>query len=377
MTNTSKYELTGGHLHLNFDATASYLNSILGIAERVNEKRKFLFASKVLGRYFPIKPEQFFNVSYQLSSLALPHIQGSCLTLGIDEAAITLGASIHEHLIENSIDSYHISTTRYPNGEPIICHFKEPHSHGADHYLLTPENGSDVLNKDTLVLVDDEISTGTTLFNLIKALLSAGLTVRKIVIITLTDWSSDRTTQLCANDAQTAHLKVKNISLVSGSWSWNPVVLEHPAQPEADSQKGTIAPILTPKTNNYCRDGYRVHPFKPPAFNSLLGDKVLVIATGEFAWQPLLFAKSLIKKGHDVEFITATISPINPNSAIKTKIEFRSLYDPSSTMYLYNLELNKYSNMLICTEQTTDLVDVHLIQFLRSAGNIVEVINFE
>jgi len=64
-----------------------------------------------------------------------------------------------------------LQTSRYPVGEVAICS-SEPHSHAPIHYLHFPEN-EDIrrifLTAKTLVLIDDEITSGTTLQNLSQA----------------------------------------------------------------------------------------------------------------------------------------------------------------------------------------------------------------
>ena len=47
------YQLSRGILDLTIEKEVEPFENLLGIAERINPKRSFLFVSKVIGRYVP------------------------------------------------------------------------------------------------------------------------------------------------------------------------------------------------------------------------------------------------------------------------------------------------------------------------------------
>ncbi|WP_258866568.1 phosphoribosyltransferase domain-containing protein, partial [Shewanella morhuae] len=60
-----------------------------------------------------------------------------------------------------------------------MCEFKETHSHATDHLIYWPNDpvlAKRVEQAKSLVLIDDEATTGNTFTNLYAALVDAGMT---------------------------------------------------------------------------------------------------------------------------------------------------------------------------------------------------------
>ncbi|MFV8070012.1 phosphoribosyltransferase domain-containing protein, partial [Enterobacter cloacae complex sp.6730869] len=116
----------------------------------------------------------------------------------------------------------------------LLCEFKEEHSHATDHLIYLPDDEEKrrrVTNARTLVLIDDEATTGNTFINLLSALRNTGKLqhIEQVIAVTLTDWSgkalSERST-----------LPVTSVSLVSGKWGWTPL----PDAPVPDMPKVNV-----------------------------------------------------------------------------------------------------------------------------------------
>ncbi|MCU1406336.1 MAG: hypothetical protein JWQ43_2639 [Glaciihabitans sp.] len=87
------------------------------------------------------------------------------VTIGYAETATGLG-----QLVADTIGSYYLHSTRHaPVGARPFAGFEEEHSHATDHQLL-PTDPNWLKHGGTVVLVDDEISTGTTIINTITAI---------------------------------------------------------------------------------------------------------------------------------------------------------------------------------------------------------------
>lgn len=71
------------------------------------------------------------------------------------------------------------------------------------------------MHAQTVVLVDDEATTGNTFINLLCALRDAGgLTeIKQVIAVTLTDWSGDAL-------QERSPLPIRTLSLVQGQWQW-------------------------------------------------------------------------------------------------------------------------------------------------------------
>ncbi|RFA23560.1 phosphoribosyltransferase domain-containing protein [Subtercola boreus] len=111
------------------------------------------------------------------------------VTLGYAETATGLG-----HLVAGTIGSYYLHSTRHaPDRTVAFAGFEEEHSHATAHQLF-PTDSDWLKPGGTVVLVDDELSTGTTVVNTITAL-QAAVPQRRWVVASLIDLRSaaDRT----------------------------------------------------------------------------------------------------------------------------------------------------------------------------------------
>ncbi|MBF3173699.1 hypothetical protein HKW72_37965, partial [Pseudomonas aeruginosa] len=86
---------------------------------------------------------------------------------------------------------------------------------------VDPEIREAMLQARSLVLVDDEASTGKTFVNLHRALVEAGLSkIERIVTCVLTDWSAGAVRKTIGESATA-------VSLMQGSYQFH----ENPAAP--------------------------------------------------------------------------------------------------------------------------------------------------
>ncbi|MGZ2367825.1 phosphoribosyltransferase domain-containing protein, partial [Citrobacter freundii] len=74
-------------------------------------------------------------------------------------------------------DCVYLTSTRHPVDAELLCEFKEEHSHATDHLIYYPVSAAmrqTVAEAQTLVLVDDEATTGKTFLNLLASLRASG-----------------------------------------------------------------------------------------------------------------------------------------------------------------------------------------------------------
>ncbi|WP_368886937.1 phosphoribosyltransferase domain-containing protein, partial [Morganella morganii] len=213
-----RFTLTTGTLEVRSDASPETLNALFGIAERRNPKRAFLFVSKVLGRHIPVEPEIMRGVYRRLSEQFPQDLPQPLLVIGMAETAVGLGAGVYSEIRRQYPESLYLSSTRHPADGELLCEFKENHSHATDHLLYFPADPqlkTRLQQAKTLVLADDEATTGNTFTNLLTALHESGQLpdLQQVVTVTLTDWRED--------PATVQHgLPLRHVSLISGSWRW-------------------------------------------------------------------------------------------------------------------------------------------------------------
>ncbi|TAM93158.1 MAG: phosphoribosyltransferase, partial [Jatrophihabitans sp.] len=143
----------------------SGLPALVGLALRDNPRRAHLLVSHVLGKHIPVEPHRVLGAARALAERVRALRPGPYAVLGYAETATGLGHGVASAL---GSDDYLHSTRRPVAGLAPWRGFEEEHSHATGHLLL-PDR-ADPLAAPTVVLVDDELSTGRTVANTVRAL---------------------------------------------------------------------------------------------------------------------------------------------------------------------------------------------------------------
>lgn len=356
-------ELMRGRLDVSVDATAIAPDALFGFAERRNPKRAFLFVSRVLGRHIPVRPAVMRQSFEDLAERIPADLPGPVLVIGMAETAVGLGAGVHRAYSKSRADTLYLVSTRHPTGTELFARFEEEHSHASAHLLHLPVDPALrelMLTARSLVLVDDEASTGKTFLNLHRALVEAGLNqVERLVTCVLTDWSQGAV-------ARSAQVLTEQVSLLQGSYRF----AEDPQAPLPDMpQVGTVAAGHWPvsASSDWGRLGVRsVADSLAPDLEVTRGERVLVVGTSEFVWRPFLLAERLEKAGADVHFSSTSRSPIALGHAIGHALSFADNYGLGIPNFLYNVQPGQFDRVLICTETPAQAVPAALVEALNA-----------
>ena len=372
------YDLQAGALTLYAQEIEG--QALFGIAERINPKRAFLFVSTVLGRHIPVDPVAHRAVLRRLAMGVSRHLlAGPVFVMGFAETAVGIGAGVFDCLagLHPGRAIGYLTTTRFaPLAASKWFTIKESHSHAVDHIILVPRDGVVQDGAEaTLVLVDDETTTGKTFAELAAGLHAQGLTFGRVVLVTLTDWSDGEAALAVAGVSGAAD--VREVSLQKGTFDWAPRPGWRPAALPGPCPAGCA--VWHPKAEQ---------PYAPPRMglvackgrasgeDMLAGlvaaglaapcaaDRVLVIGAGEHVWQPMQVAEALAARGIFTRFITTTRSPILLGGAIAHKRSFPDHYGQGFWMYLHNVVPGDWDRILVFTETEADGVPADLLNWL-------------
>ena len=335
--------------------------SLFEFGERKNPKRAFLFVSRILGKHIPARPFAMAS-SYQLLASKVPYdMPGPVLVIGMAETAVGLGAGFHREFLKRRPDSVFLTSTRHPVDGDLFCRFEEEHSHASAHLVYYPVDQLSremMLSARSIVVVDDEMSTGTTVKNLVESLVSSGLSkLERVVAVTLTDWSQGAIHKQLS-------LPCESISLLSGCYSFetNPDA-PMPEMPSVETvEPGTWS---LSESQDWGRLGATSH--EDTLGRDVIvqpGQNILVIGTGEYVWKPFLLAERLQNQGALVRFGSTTRSPIAIGHGIKCALAFNDNYGLGIPNFLYNVRPEEYDRILLCTETPRSAVDPALIEAL-------------
>lgn len=355
--------LKRGRLVVEVNASTFDPQALFSFAERRNPKRAFLFVSRVLGRHIPARPSLMADSFNALAAHIPSDLPGPVLVIGMAETAVGLGGGVHRALSQTRDDSVYLVSTRHPTGSELFARFEEEHSHASSHLLHLPQDPKTrelMLTARSLVLVDDEASTGNTFINLSKALAEAGLSnIERLVTATLTDWSQD-----AVRIALGQH--VTSVSLLDGRYTFDEdPTAELPEMPEVGSVAQGDWPLDA--NRDWGRMGVREHlDTLAPDLEVTPGERILVVGTSEFVWRPFLLAERLEKAGADVHFSSTSRSPIALGHAIDHALSFSDNYGLGIPNFLYNVAPGQFDRVLICSETPAAAVDPALISALNA-----------
>lgn len=335
------------------------IDMLCAFAARENPKRGFLVVSRVLGRHLPAAPSVMRRSVRDLAAQIPTDLPGPVMVIGLAETAICLGQMLHEEWRAESHrdDVGFLHSTRQRIDAPMLCRFEEPHSHASAHLVYRPQ----IVGMDaprTLVVVDDEISTGTTLRNLTEALVGQWPSVERIVVATLTDWSTGSGWQ----DRMPRPTDI--VSLLSGRLDWTPGAMRT-ADPVFEAQAGSLGSMTDHA--NYGRLGLREPVDVLPATPVPDGTRRLrIIGTGEFTYLPFRLAERLEAEGRDVVVQATSRSPARLGAAMATKLQFNDNYETGVANYLYNADPTDGRENWICHETPGGSVDPALVEALAA-----------
>ena len=349
------------------------LDDLLSFAERINPKRAFLFVSKVLGKHIPVAPSVMQKSYQDLAALIPKNLPYPISVIGMAETAVGLGAGVYRELKpdfgENAI---FLTTTRHPvETLPTLGLFLEEHSHAQDQFILSSHDAikhQHILSSKTLILVDDEISTGKTFRNLILSLKKSGLEhVERIILVTLVNWAEQH---LVTDDLG---IPVEVVSLLHGHWQWQDNNKEIDIQmPNVSSTQQQSQKIIAP--NDWGREPTFLECSVWQKIESIQAhEKVLVLGSGEFTWIPFLMAEQLEKQGVEVYFSSTTRSPIMQGQSIESICLFKDNYGLNMNNYAYNVKHQEFDRVFLIIETAKDSVDPLLFEQIKN----LEIISYE
>lgn len=357
--------------------TTSYTKeTTLRVAKRYrNAKRAYLLVNPLQAKHMPVSPTEALTMMRTLGEGLQQEFPGTRLVLGFAETATALGAAVASRL---GPDCAFLTTTREAGEGPGWVRFLEEHSHAAEQKLWGGDLDALLQETDTVLFVDDEISTGKTLRNMVaqltrrwpalgektlvaasllnrvtpeqeKALVDAGITCRCLVRLP----QEDHTAQVADWTVTEAPPAVpQNLSF----------------RQETLPGEGLLDPRKTLRIGAYDRS---CQALAEAMLSCALGPvetlgKTLVLGTEECMYPALILGEKLERLGAEVCCHATTRSPIGlcdaPGYPIRSGWKLPSFYEEERTTYVYNLR--EYDTVIVLSD--TKKTDLRAIQALAS-----------
>ena len=339
---------------------------IVRIAKRENNnKRKYLVVNALQGKHIPVSGKQsleMFNTLARKVREAYSEDE-KLLLIGFCETATAIGCALAIHL-----RSYYMQTTRETIDNVNYLYFSEEHSHATEQKLAEEDIRSFIGYADRIIFVEDEITTGNTILNIIHLLEQKYRTEIKFSAASILNGMDEKSMEIYAQRNITLHYLVKTdhtkyteiAETFSGDGRYYPC---HTEMPEIFVEEYSFGDYLDTRrveiawkyrllcellwyTLCDCKDLQEI--FRKT------GQKILVLGTEEFMYPSIYIACQLEKNGNEVKCHSTTRSPIavsaEENYPLHERFSLVSLYDDSRQTFIYNLE--QYDEVLIITDST-------------------------
>jgi hypothetical protein len=358
---TGRVQLANGQLEVAVHRADQPLESLCAFAARRNRRRGHLIVSRVLGRHLACRPSAMRAASNALSAKLPTDLPGPVLIVGLAETAVCLGQSLHEvyRARRGREDVVFLHSTRQQLDAPLLARFDEAHSHAPAHLLhhgRSPEVRDAIEAARSLVLVDDEASTGATFVQLAGVLQARLRKLRTLHTAVLTDWSD-------GSWRARVGMPGRSHSLLDGTLRFVPDSDQaHEAAPAAAAGFG-----VAPTDVNFGRQGRLDVATEVDAMAERVrwrpGRPLLVVGSGEFTYPPFRVAERLEQAGADVWMQSLSRSPIQLGGPIRSVLHAADDYGSGAPMQLYNAA-DWPGDVVVCHETPSGSVDPSLVKAL-------------
>ena len=277
---------------------------------------------------------------------------------------MSVAASIH--------GSSYITTTRETiQNIKQILKFEEPHSHASTHCMYSVSIN---LNRfKEIILVDDEITTGISLLNLIKEIVKKSC-VRKFSIMTILDWRNESMKENYRKYISETGIEISVYSLLSGYVFENTTTIyknknvTHIEKTLDSISLNIFSRQIVSTLENHCtnylsytgRFGIdsecinKVEELSNKTANELskylgINKHILILGHGENIYIPSRIASYLQNIGYEVSFRTTSRTPIYCDGEIIRDVQ--TFVDRGVNYHFYNREeAEKYDKVIMLAD---------------------------
>lgn len=344
---------------------------LVRIAKRENNtKRNYLVVDPLQGKHVPVEPSKALNLFKSLAEKLQGKYEGERLLLiGFAETATAIGAQA-----AITLGTKYIQTTREVIPDARYLFFSEAHSHATEQKLVKDDIDRVINDIDRIVFIEDEVTTGNTIMNIIKIITKEYQKKIKFAVASLLNGMTEESLKIYQDEKIELHYLVKTdhsgYGAVAEQYRCDGLYIcaipENHTHESADidvqSEKNMREHIISiPGWMNARRfvDAKQYEAACRKLAETVIaetgvkqGERVLVIGTEEFMYPALLTGQEIEKKGCEVRSHSTTRSPIAVSTEeeypLHCRYELRSLYDPDRKTFIYDLE--NYDRVIVMTD---------------------------
>ena len=363
-------------------------NDLVRIAKRENnKKRNYLVVNPLQGKHIPVSPGKALQMFSGLAGILKIYGDERLLVVGFAETATAIGAKLAIEL-----GAAYIQTTREELPGADYLYFSEEHSHATEQRLVRDELDGIMDRIDRIIFAEDEVTTGNTIWNLIKVLeRNYGRKVRFAVASLLNGMSEEALESFAAGGigihylVKTRHDQYPEIAdraVDDGIYHREDVSgAEYTACFDMGGWMDTRRLTDTAQYEDACGRLFEDIKGQLP----LEGCKsLLVLGTEEFMFPGLYVGKCLEERGYSVRFHATSRSPISVSGSREYPLHERyalsSLYEDGRKIFVY--DIGSYDVVIVVTDaqiggQKGKRGELSLLNALRERNETVYLVRWE
>lgn len=343
---------------------------LVRVAKRDNNTRRpYLLVNPLQGKHIPVSPARSMELFEALSGVLSAACKGEKLLLiGFAETATAIGAAVAANCPEAV---WYMHTTREcVAGAGQYLYFSEVHSHATEQKLIADCLDEAVEHADRIVFVEDEVTTGNTILNLIGCMKeryhgAEGLSFGILSVLnSMTDAALEHFQEMNIPCLYLNRIEGRDYTEELEPYRYEAERIHGCAGAESGAVSVTMKTfpgkqnprigVLPKDYRRACEELAEVCVNEltrlltgegaQESASPLSGKRLLVLGTEEFMYPALVAAEHLEREAGSglVRFHATTRSPILPSGEadypLSSRYELRSVYDGERTTYIYNLD---------------------------------------
>lgn len=332
-------------------------SDLVRIAKRENNaKRNYLVVDPLQGKHIPVQPSKALNLFTNLADTFRDQYQNEKLLLvGFAETATAIGAQV-----AITIGTKYIQTTREPIPNVEYLFFSEEHSHATEQKLVKDDIDSVTDEIDRIVFIEDEVTTGKTILNIVNILDKKYDGKFKYAVASLLNGMTSEHMEQYKSKGIDLHYLVKTdhsrYAEKANEFAEDGCYYECLNKTDGDytvinipNRMDTRRLVDSCEYKNGCDELWNGLKKK---IGNIVDQKILVVGTEEFMFPALYVGEQLEKEGNQVFCHSTTRSPIavslEKDYPLHCRYELKSLYDADRKTFIY--DIGKYDRVFVITD---------------------------
>ena len=332
---------------------------LVRIAKRENNtKRNYLVVNQMQGKHIPTSPigalklfdclADTFRDKYDVKKMLVVGFAETATAIG-SEVAISLGAK-------------YIQTTREVIPSVEYLFFSEEHSHATEQKLVKDDIDAVAAEIDRIVFVEDEVTTGNTILNIISILEKKYSNKFKYSVASILNGMSEESLKLYQEKAidlfylvKTDHSKYGEVAdgfVCDGNYY--DCIERSPKEYSEIRVEGLVNARRLVEAKDYHKGCDALCDTILETLGNIHNKRILVMGTEECMYPALYVGRKLEEEGNEVLSHSTTRSPIavscEADYPLHDRYQLRSLYDDERKTFIY--DIGEYDNIIIVTDAT-------------------------